>query len=167
MKPPARILIIGNSGAGKSFLGERLGRKLRIDWVPLDSIHWEPGGFEAKRDEVVALRMVGAAVEKEAWIIEGVYGWLAEAALSRAQILIWLDLPWDSCRAGLLARGVDGEKDGRVLWRWAENYWARQSSCSFGAHERIFENFSGDKSRIRHREEFAPLIAGLCGETAP
>jgi len=28
------------------------------------------------------------------WIIEGVYGWLAEVALPRATALIWLDLPW-------------------------------------------------------------------------
>jgi hypothetical protein len=37
--------------------------------------------------------MVADATAESKWIIEGVYGWLAELALPRATSLIWLDLP--------------------------------------------------------------------------
>lgn len=40
-----RILIIGNSGSGKSWLAARLAEELTIREVNLDTIVWQPGGF--------------------------------------------------------------------------------------------------------------------------
>ena len=57
------------------------------------------------------------------WVIEGVYGWLAEVAVPRATALMWLDVSWDVCREGLLARGLHcggTEADFAELLRWAE-----------------------------------------------
>jgi hypothetical protein len=46
-------------------------------------------------------------------VIEGVYGWLAVAALPFASSLIWLDLPWTECsRRAFQARPLEGS-DGR------------------------------------------------------
>ena len=39
-------------------------------------------------------------------MIEGVFGELAQVALSRATVLVWLDLSWGECRRGLLQRGL-------------------------------------------------------------
>ncbi|MCG6220788.1 hypothetical protein [Vibrio diabolicus] len=44
-----KILIIGNSGSGKSWLSNQLSRKLQLQEVNLDSIVWEPGGYNQKR----------------------------------------------------------------------------------------------------------------------
>jgi hypothetical protein len=68
------------------------------------------------------------------WIIEGVYGWLADVALPRATALIWLDFPWSLCRAGLLARGPRRgatDRDDVELLKWAETYWNRQTPSSY------------------------------------
>ena len=58
-----------------------------------------------KRDETLATAMVVEIAGKPRWIIEGVYGWLAAAALPFATSLIWLDLPWSMCSEGLSRRG--------------------------------------------------------------
>lgn len=46
-----RILIIGNSGSGKSWLAARLAEQLTIREVNLDTIVWQPGCFNPKRPQ--------------------------------------------------------------------------------------------------------------------
>jgi adenylate kinase family enzyme len=100
-----RTLIIGNSGSGKSTLARALAACFAGTCVDLDLLHWEDDGYGEKRDERVARRLAAEAAAAEKWIIEGVYGWLALVVAPRATALLWLDVPWDECRAGLLARG--------------------------------------------------------------
>ena len=100
-----RTVIIGNSGAGKSALAESLADLILVPVIDLDLLNWEGDDYGRKRDEDDARRMTLEVSAQPLWIIEGVYGWLAEVALPRATALIWLDFPWINCRAGLLARG--------------------------------------------------------------
>ena len=102
--PALHWIIIGNSGSGKSTLAERVGVALHLPVHDLDFVHWHADG--RKRDETDAKVRVARIAAGDGWVIEGVYGWLAEVALPRADTLIWLDLSWDDCRAGLLARGL-------------------------------------------------------------
>jgi hypothetical protein len=72
------------------------------------------------------------------WVIEGVYGWLAEVAVPRATAFMWLDVPWDVYREGLLARGRrcgGTEADFAELLRWAEAYRDRQTPKSLKGHQ--------------------------------
>ncbi|UZE48210.1 AAA family ATPase [Rhodopseudomonas sp. P2A-2r] len=106
--------------------------------------------------------MVAAfAAAGQRWIIEGVYGWLAEAALFRATTLIWLDMPWSLCRESLAQRGpwrgATAEQHGEFL-SWAEHYWQRRTSTSYDGHLGLFEGFMGDKLRIRDRSDIGPLL---------
>ena len=61
-----RILIIGNSGSGKSSLAERLGALFHAPIFDLDLIHWKDNGFGAKQDEDAARQKVAdlAATER-------------------------------------------------------------------------------------------------------
>src|ERR1700745_1791021 len=98
------------------------------------------------------------------WIIEGVYGWLAEVALPKATALIWLDFPWSLCRAGLIARGLRRgatSRDAAELRKWAEAYCTRQTPSSFAGHSKIFSKFSGTKLRLESREQTAELLENL------
>src|SRR5690348_3850001 len=99
-RPTERIVIIGNSGSGKSTLAKVVSNLANIPAIDLDLFHWEEGSCGVKRNEDVARQMVRDVSEQPRWIIEGAFGWLAEVALLRATILIWLDLPWSVCRAG-------------------------------------------------------------------
>ncbi|GJD61976.1 hypothetical protein [Methylobacterium frigidaeris] len=156
---PARWVIIGNSGSGKSTLAERLGQTLQRPVYDLDLVHWHPDG--RKRDEADAKARVAAIAASDAWIIEGVYGWLAEVALVRATRLIWLDIPWDECRAGLLARGLRRgmtPSDQSDLLAWALEYWTRATSSSFMGHERLYLAFTGERAHLRARGDVAAFV---------
>ena len=87
-----RTVIIGNGGSGKSWLAEQLSRNLSVPAIDLDVIHWEPGGYNVVREKSLAIEMVRQAAKGPGWVIEGVYGWLARAALPNATALVWLDI---------------------------------------------------------------------------
>jgi adenylate kinase family enzyme len=165
-----RTLVIGNSGSGKSSLAEQIGAQIHAPIFDLDLIHWKDDGFGAKQDEDVARQKVADLAATERWVIEGVYGWLAEVAVPRATALIWLDVPWDVCQEGLLARGQrrgGTEADFAELLKWAEAYWLRQTPTSFKGHQLLFEAFSAAKLRIRSRMEADYLLADLTDRTNP
>ncbi len=159
-----RTVIIGNSGSGKSTLAEAVANLANIPAIDLDLLHWEEGSYGQKRNEDVARQMVREISGQPRWIIEGAFGWLAEVALPRATTLIWLDLPWSVCRAGLLARGLRRgatSHDAADLMKWAEAYWTRQTPSSFAGHSRLFNDFSGTKLRLESRGQAAQLLENL------
>jgi len=159
-----RTVVIGNSGSGKSTLAEAIANLAHIPAIDLDLLHWEESGYGLKRDEDVARKMVRDISEQPRWVIEGVFGWLAEVALPKATTLIWLDFPWSVCRAGLLARGLRRgatSHDAAELMKWAEAYWTRQTSSSFAGHSKMFNDFSGTKLRLESREHVAQLLENI------
>jgi hypothetical protein len=155
----SRWLIIGNSGSGKSTLAERVGAALHLPIFDLDLIHWHLDG--CKRDEADAKVRVAGIASADGWIVEGVYGWLAQVALARATTLIWLDLPWDDCRDGLLDRGLRRgmtPSDQDALLAWAKEYWTRTSPSSSMGHGRLYRAFQGDKAHLHTRDEVAAFL---------
>lgn len=159
-----RVLIMGNSGAGKSVLGAKLAAAMAIPVIDLDRLHWEDTGYARKRDADVARQMVETAAACEDWIVEGVFGWLAEVAVPRTTDLVWLDMPWNVCREGLTLRMASPNRradDRRELLAWAQAYWERNTSSSFTGHARIFDDFAGRKFRINNRDEADSLIGHL------
>jgi adenylate kinase family enzyme len=162
-----RIVIIGNSGSGKSTLANHLAARLGVPAVDLDHLHWEDEGYGRKRDEAAARGLVAEAAAEQGWIVEGVYGWLAEIAIPRARALIWLDFAWSECRASLIARGARRGADLGAfdeLLRWAEAYATRTTSSSFEGHRRMFEDFAATKLRLRSRKEIDDFLAKVAGE---
>ena len=89
-------------------------------------------------------------------------GSLAQVALVRATRLIWLDRPRETCRDGLLARGLRRgmtPDDQRDLLAWAQDYWTRTTSSSFTGHRRIYDAFASEKVRLRTRDEVTAFVA--------
>src|SRR5260221_5611841 len=143
-----RTVIIGNSGAGKSALAESLAALILVPVIDLDLLNWEGDSYGRKRDEDAARRMTLEVSAQPLWIIEGVYGWLAEVALPRATALIWLDFPWSLCRAGLLARSPRrGPTDQETveLLKWVESYWNRPMSSSLPGYSPTLSNYPCSK----------------------
>ncbi|MCX5497826.1 AAA family ATPase [Kaistia dalseonensis] len=157
-----RTLIIGNCGAGKSWLAERIARNLDITAIDLDAINWENGGYERARDKDVAREIVRSAAAEPRWVIEGVYGWLAEQAVGRATALIWLDLDVDKCLAALKARGPSPGANATLhaeLITWAAEYPTRQNSSSLSGHHALFSSFRRRKIRLHARNEVHDFLA--------
>jgi hypothetical protein len=112
----------------------------------------------------VARDLVEKVATRPAWVIEGVFGVLGRVALQNATRLIWLHLPWDGCRAGLMQGGLRRsmtKADHAELVAWAAEYWTRQNANSFTGHLRLFEAFSGAKIRLADRSEVDQFVAGL------
>lgn len=159
--PLQRTLIIGNSGSGKSTLARRIALKADCAVTSLDEVYWIDQMLLHKRGAVAAKQLATEASLAQRWVIEGVYGWLIDAVSPRATHLVWLDMPWAECKAGLLARGSAGGSDAEFagLVVWAEQYWNRQSSSSHAAHALIFHVFPGAKTGLHSRRE-VELFAG-------
>jgi len=163
------VLIIGNSGAGKSTLGEAIAVHLDCERIDLDRIHWKDKTSSVKRNEDAARDMVRMSAAAPHWVIEAVYGWLAQEAVSRATTLIWLNLSWEECEAGLLARGPwPHAPDGafKALLDWARDYYVRMSPSSRPAHQCIFEAFPGEKIEFQNRAHANTFIESL-NESSP
>jgi len=152
-----RTVIIGNSGSGKSWLAKRIGERVSTQVIHLDDIFWLPGGFNEKRSPSEVQNLVNAGKVDTDWVVEGIYGELANQFLSSASTLIWLDLPWQVCKQRLEARGSESkahmgreqsEQGVRELIQWAEAYYSRSGSCSHAAHLGLFESFTGQRFRL-------------------
>ncbi len=164
-----RIVIIGNSGSGKSSLTRQLGARLSLPPIHLDGWFWEPGGFTHKRPQEIVFQQIATAKQAERWIVEGVYGELAARFFSRAEGLIWLNLDWKTCRSNLLTRGPQdpdpldpaAQANFQELIRYAASYWSRTGPRSFSGHQALFESFAGRKLMLRSRDASDALLADL------
>jgi len=162
-----RIVIIGNSGSGKSYLAQRLSDHYGYPIIHLDSLFWEPGGFNNKRSSESIASLIHDSKLSESWVVEGVFGELAKYYLDDAATLIWLDLPWQVCEARLMQRGSESkrhmsrsqsEQGLKDLVDWAAGYYSRGDQRSHDGHKALFDDFRGTKLWIKDE---ASVVAQL------
>jgi adenylate kinase family enzyme len=162
-----RTVIIGNSGSGKSHVAKSLSLHYSSPVIHLDRIFWMPGGFNEKKSNYEMFREVVEKRQENSWIVEGVFGELAELFLPRAQTLIYLDMDWATCQSALKLRGsessrqmepVKAEENFNKLLLWAEQYWTRTNLCSHAGHLRLFSDFTGNKFKFTTRIEVDEFI---------
>lgn len=66
-----RIIIIGSSGSGKSYLAKRVAEVTEYPLIHLDNEFWKPGWTKTPRDEWIEKQRKIIAAEK--WILDGNY----------------------------------------------------------------------------------------------
>ena len=102
-----RLLIIGPVASGKSYLAERVAKKLGLAIYAMDRFFWYPGGFNKMRSPEAQKVRAEKAIAEDAWIIEGCFAYMADWAMPRATDMIWLDLPLDEVIGNFAERGED------------------------------------------------------------
>ena len=157
-----RVLIFGNSGAGKSFHAQRLARRHALAHLDLDTLVWEPGAPAVPRPAGAARRDLDAFIARHAaWAIEGCYGELIEAAAPYSTELLWLDPPLAVCLARAHERPWEPQKYPTpeaqaqmraVLADWVAGYDRRDDDWSRRAHQRVFDAYAGPKRRVTEAE---------------
>ena len=165
-----RIVIIGNSGSGKSYLAQRLGDHFGYPIIHLDTLFWEPGGFNRKRPQEIVHAEIATLVQGANWIVEGVFGELAQEFFVNASHLIWLDFDQETCLNSLRRRGSESseqqdqqsaEENFQKLLTWASAYWQRNDLRSYRGHARLFEEFNGQKVYLQTRDAVNEYIDAL------
>jgi adenylate kinase family enzyme len=86
-----KILIIGNSCAGKTTLAKEISQELGLHWVDLDEIHWLPDWKKRSEEEFISLIHSEILSHKE-WIVSGNYHGIAQHNIWKENdTIIWLD----------------------------------------------------------------------------
>ena len=122
-----RVMIVGGSGSGKSTLARAIGARTGLPVHHMDHIHWMPGWVQRPRD---LRRDMALEVEaSDAWVFEGGFSTTYDHRLSRADTLIWLDLP-----VGLRLWCVTK----RLIRHWGQSRPDMAEGCAEGLHSETF-----------------------------
>lgn len=164
-----RILIIGNSGGGKSTLARRLGDKLGLPVIHLDVLFWKPDWVESN-DDVFRIA-VAEALKVPAWVCDGDFGSSIELRAPLADTIVWIDQPRLLCLFRAVWRVVKYRQGHRpdmaqgcretfdiqfysYIWNWNRTRRPRLEAAlaTHGAHATLV--------RLRNDREIAALLAG-------
>jgi adenylate kinase family enzyme len=159
-----KVLVFGNSGSGKSTYAHALAARNGLAHLDLDSIIWEPGKIAVQRStESVTADLRSFIDSHRAWVIEGCYGELVQAASADCTLLVFLNPGVETCLAHNAGRPWEPhkyasreEQDSMLskLQEWVAGYYQRDDAWSYRAHRAIFAGFTGPK--VEHREVAAP-----------
>ena len=97
-----RVIIIGGNGSGKSTFAKQLHTKTGLPLVHLDRLFWYGEWQTRTREEFDAL--LGAELEKDAWIIDGNYNRTIPWRLSSCDTVFYFDFSTLRCLWGVTWR---------------------------------------------------------------
>jgi adenylate kinase family enzyme len=109
-----RIVVVGNSGTGKTLLARRLAQCLQVPCTELDAVFHQPGWTEL--DIAEFRRRVGVLVAEPRWVIDGNYKQVRDLVWARADTVVWLDLPRTLVLRRVMWRTIRRVFTRRVLW---------------------------------------------------
>lgn len=113
-----RIIVLGNSCAGKSTLAQTLACHLQYPWVELDALNWEADwhGLNEHDPDRFTARM-RSATQGPCWVVDGSYSaWSSHVIWPQGDTLIWLDLRLPVVLYRWLTRTWQRSRNNELLW---------------------------------------------------
>ena len=154
-----RVVVVGNSGSGKSSLADVLAGRLGVPHVELDAhFHqagWTPTPTPTFRASVRAVLDLADA-SADGWVVCGNYGPVRSTVWTRADTIVWLDLP----RWVVMGR-VTRRTLGRALHReelWNGNHEVMSHVVALHDPERSILRWAWD-GVAGYRRQYVPLMA--------
>ena len=130
-----KIHIIGGPGSGKTYLAEKLSKELGIQHYDLDELQWDKksDSYGVKREPGERDHLLADVLNKNDWIIEGVYYAWCQQCFSDADKIYVLSVPRYKYRYRIIRRFVrrklgleQGKKETlkslSQLLKWADKY---------------------------------------------
>jgi hypothetical protein len=118
---PFRIAVIGTSGSGKTTVSAEIARRLKIRHIELDAIHWR------QRWNGTPLTEFREAVEEattgESWVVDGNYRRVRDIVWRKAELIVWLDLPFSLVFWRIVLRTVKRIVTRQHLWNKTRERW--------------------------------------------
>ncbi len=155
-----KILIFGNSSAGKSTLAKRLSEDNKLSHLDLDTLAWQPTTPPTRMPLTKSKQLIDEFIlEQQDWVIEGCYADLLELVSDCANEIIFLDMPVEVCVKNAKQRPWEphkykskAEQDANLsmLIEWIKAYTDRDDTFSYSAHKILFDSFGGKKRRVNH-----------------
>lgn len=159
----SRIVILGNSGSGKTSLARRLSTQAGCEHFDLDDIAWKAADPPVRESiEKSSAAIDGFVSHHATWIIEGCYSSLISHAAKYADRMYFLNIGVEACVENCRSRPWEPEKypskeaqdeNLAMLVEWVRSYETRDDEFSLREHRRVFESFEGPKSEIRSNQE--------------
>jgi len=87
-----RVCVIGVTGSGKTTLANRIAAQLRLDYVEMDSLYWNPHWTPV--DPEIFRSRIASVAAGDAWVTDGNYSRARDILWPRADTFVWLDLPF-------------------------------------------------------------------------
>jgi adenylate kinase family enzyme len=153
-----KLLIVGNSGSGKSTYAAELAAAAALPRLELDAIVWEPHQIAVARPtEIVRADLAAFLDHHPRWVIEGCDGELVEQALPWCSQLIFMNPGMAACLENNRRRpwephkydsAADQQRMLANLLAWVESYYTRGDPRSYAYHRRVFDGYAGDKREI-------------------
>lgn len=112
MSAPARVIVVGTAGAGKTTLARAVAARLGIEHVEIDGLFHGP----AWTPRPSFLDDVRAFVARDAWVTEWQYDAARPILLERATLAVWLDYPLSLRMVRVVRRTVVRRLRRETLW---------------------------------------------------
>lgn len=150
-KVPKKIVVVGTTGAGKTFLAKSLAQALGYAQIELDSVYWA-SDWQPVNSEVFLARTKALIEENSTWVVDGNYSAVRPFVWASADTLIWLDYNFNTILSRLILRTIKRVWTGEELWQ--------------GNRERLSKLCSGDsiilwffKTYWRRKRDYAKYLA--------
>jgi adenylate kinase family enzyme len=156
------ILIIGNAGCGKSYLGKKISKDLKIPMFCIDSIWFKPGGYSKDHERTPKERetFTKSIMKHKSYIIEGASGITAKKFARVATHLIFIKYPKSVCLKSIRSRKlpsgqISTKSQTDWLYNFAKAYYEKNNkgSCSMYTHEDIVDKFKHSIYILTNRED--------------
>lgn len=90
--PIRRIMIVGDSGRGKSTLAQALSQKLKIKHYSTDDFYWKIK-FTVSANRERSIKNISKIYQKNSWIVEGTTRSLIKEGIEKSDQIIYLIFP--------------------------------------------------------------------------
>ncbi|MEL7343835.1 MAG: AAA family ATPase [Pseudomonadota bacterium] len=103
LRAAKRVMVIGNSGGGKTTLALQIAARFDLEYLSMDrDVRWLPGWKVRERDE--QRRIIRDLVSRDRWVMDGTGPSSFNVRVPRADLIIWLRVPRLQALTGLASR---------------------------------------------------------------